>query len=1115
MTDPIPSSNLKDRAALEAMLLGNAARSADSRSGDNHAKPLSPAQEGLWFLGQLSPTLPVYNVPQTFSISGPLNIPAFERALTETVNRHDALRTRIVVRDQKPFQELWPAERFKLKIEDLSSTSPTARTSIVKGIIQEDATRTFDLQKEPLVRTKLIKLGPDQLVFSITVHHIVADMWSLGILYEELSANYLAFANNEAPTLPPAPSFQRFACEQFEAAATQDFSKEMAYWRQIIGSSSVLELPVDFTRPKEPGFKGAIHWFRVSEEVTTDLTSLSRKNNASLYMTLLAAFQVLLQNYSRQNDFVIGTPFSQRDFPDAERMVGYMINMLALKADGGGNPNFEELLQRVRTGSLAAYEHQNMPFNRIVEELRLNREPGQNPLCQVVFQYLPNGVAKLELPGAKTEAITIDTGTAKFDLTLTFATEGSGLIAEIEYNTDLFERSTIERLARNFNVLLSAISKTPSARIGDLPLLSPEEETLLLREWNNTATPYPNSATIAQLFEEQVAAGPNRTALLNEMGSLSYHELNHRANVLAHRLIESGVASGTPVGVCIERSFDLVIALLAILKAGGAYVPFDPNYPTERILHMFKDSNVKLLLTDEAFRGPVADHVRKINIRAPFTDAALQETNPAVAGSPQTLAYIMYTSGSTGEPKGVAVPNQAVVRLVKNTNFADLNKDEVFLLFAPISFDASTLELWGPLLNGAALAVYPPVFESLEQFERILNLHHVTTLWLTSGLFNFVVDHNASTLRGVRQLLVGGDVLSVEHVKKAISVLPGTQLINGYGPTENTTFTCCYKIPKNFKGERTIPIGRPISNTTVYILDEHQRPVPIGVPGELLTGGDGLALGYWNQPELTSQKFIRNPFAEKNRERLYRTGDLARYLEDGTIEFLGRLDNQVKIRGFRIELGEIEAALNKQRIIQNAVVTVRRETGGVNSLAAYVVPAYGSEVDVQAVRNELARVLPGYMVPAYITSIQKLPLNANGKVDRAALPPPCVPQTAQETALPANAIEEQIAGIWKNILDVPELGVNDNFFELGGHSLLATRVISRVNQTFNVNLSIAALFQTPTIRTLADRVASGSQNGIPMGNRTTSTGDSALLGRLDEMSDAEVDALLENMLPGQ
>jgi amino acid adenylation domain-containing protein len=1114
MIDPIPS-NLKDRAALEAMLLCNAARSADANSSDNHARPLSPAQEGLWFLGQLSPKLPVYNVPQAFSITGPLNIPAFERAITEIVSRHDALRTRIVVKDQKPFQEIWPTERFKLRIEDLSSTSPAARTSIVKGIIQEDATRPFDLLKEPLIRTKLIKLDTDQHLFSITVHHIIADMWSLGILYEELSAIYLAFANNEAPALPPAPSFQRFAAQQFEAAATQDFRKEMAYWRQIIGSSSVLELPVDFNRPKEPRLKGALHWFRVSEVVTTDLTSISRKNNASLYMTLLAAFQVLLQSYSRQNDFVIGTPFSQRDFPDAERMAGYMINMLALKAECGGNPNFEELLQRVRRASLAAYEHQNMPFNRIVEELRLNREPGQNPLCQVVFQYLPNGIAKLELPGAKTEAITIDTGTSKFDLTLTFATEGQGLIGEIEYNTDLFERSTIERLSRNFNVLLAAISKTPNARISDLPLLTPEEETLVLSEWNKTATPYPRSATIAQLFEEQVAAGPERTALLNETGSLSYRELNQRANALAHRLIESGVVPGSPVGVCIERSFDLVIALLAILKAGGAYVPFDANYPPQRLAHMFKDSNVKLLLTDEAFRGPGADQVRKINVRAPFTEASLSETNPVITTSPQTLAYIMYTSGSTGEPKGVAVPNQAVVRLVKNTNFANLTKDEIFLLFAPISFDASTFELWGPLLNGAALAVYPPAFESLEQFERIVNLHHVTTLWLTSGLFNFIIDHNASTLRGVRQLLVGGDVLSVEHIKKAIASLPDTQLINGYGPTENTTFTCCYKIPKNFKGERAIPIGRPISNTTVYILDEHQRPVPIGVAGELLTGGDGLALEYWNQPELTSQKFIRHPFAEKSKERLYRTGDLARYLEDGTIEFLGRFDNQVKIRGFRIELGEIEAALNKQRIIQNAVVTVRREAGGVNSLAAYVVPAYGSEVDVQAVRNELARMLPGYMVPAYITAIEKLPLNANGKVDRAALPPPSAPPAVTETALPANPIEEQIARIWKNILNVPEISVNDNFFELGGHSLLATRVISRVNQTFGINLSIAALFQTPTIRTLADRVANGGQAGIPMANRTTSTGDSALLGRLDEMSDAEVDTLLENMLPGQ
>ncbi|MDB6038485.1 MAG: amino acid adenylation enzyme/thioester reductase family protein, partial [Verrucomicrobiales bacterium] len=938
----------------------------------------------------------------------------------------------------------------------------------------------------------------------------------LGILYEELSANYLAFASNEAPALPPAPSFQTFAADQFEAAAKQDSSREMAYWRETVGSTPVLELPTDFTRPKEPRFKGALHWFRISDEVTAELIRVSRKNNASLYMTLLAAFEVLLQRYSRQNEFVIGTPFSQRDFPDAERMIGYMINMLALRADCGGNPNFEDLLQRVRKASLTAYEHQSIPFNRIVEELRLNREPGQNPLCQVVFQYLPNGLSKLELPGAKTEAITIDTGTAKFDLTLTFATEGAHLIAEIEYNTDLFAQPTIERLAKNFGVLLTAIAKDPTSRISDLPILSAEEKAVILSEWNNTRAQYPDSATMAQLFEEQAAKNPDATALVNENGSLTYRELNLRANLLAHRLIQFGIKPGTPVGVCIERSFDLVISLIAILKAGGAYVPFDAKYPAERLAHMFKDSKVSVLLTDDQSRDLGGDLVSKINLREQLNDTGNTTLkNPSVAATPETLAYIMYTSGSTGEPKGVAVPNRAVIRLVKNTNFAALSKDEIFLLFAPVSFDASTLELWGPLLNGATLAIYPPVFESLEQFERVLNLHKVTTLWLTAGLFNYIIDHNASALRGVRQLLVGGDVLSVEHVKKTLATLPKTELINGYGPTENTTFTCCYKIPKNLTGERTVPIGRPISNTTVYILDEHLNPVPIGVAGELLTGGDGLALEYWNQPELTAQKFVQNPFADKSGERLYRTGDLARYLADGTIEFLGRLDNQVKIRGFRIELGEIEAALNKQRNVQNAVVIARREADGVNSLAAYVVPAFGSQVDVQAVRNELARALPGYMIPTYITSIDKLPLNANGKVDRAALPAPTAPQSAEDIAAPANAIEEQIAQIWKNILNLPKLSVTDNFFELGGHSLLATRVISRVNQTFSTNLSIAALFQTPTIRTLADRIASGNDAVIPIGNRTTSTGDSALLGRLDEMSDAEVDALLQNMLPGQ
>ncbi len=812
-----------------------------------------------------------------------------------------------------------------------------------------------------------------------------------------------------------------------------------------------------------------------SKSLTDAIAALSQREQVTPFMTLLAAFATLLYRYTGQEDILIGSPIAGRKFPEIEPLIGFFVNTFVLRLRLQGNPTFAQLLQRVREMALGAYEHQDLPFEKLVEELQPERDASRSPLFQVVFAFQNTENRAWQLPGLSAIDLDTNSGTAKFDLTLFVKETEQGFKFIFEYNADLFDRETIARMAGHFQTLLAGIVENPQQPVSQLPLLTEPERQQLLVEWNDTFTEYPRHHCIHQLFETQVEETPDAIAVVFENQQLTYRELNAKANQLARSLQKLGVEPETLVGLCAERSLEMIVGLIGILKAGGAYVPLDPAYPSERLAFMLSDTRVPVLLGQEHLMARLPEHSARVVCLDSDSEAIARESsdNFSTAVTAENLAYVMYTSGSTGQPKGVSVIHRGVVRLVKQNNYANFSAAEVFLQLAPISFDAATLEIWGSLLNGARLVLMPPHTPSLQELGQAIRHYEVTTLWLTAGLFHLMVDERLEDLKPLRQLLAGGDVLSVPHVQKLLQELPECRVINGYGPTENTTFTCCHAIARSTQFSSSIPIGRPIANTQVYILDSCQQPVPIGVPGELYVGGDGLARGYFNRPNLTREKFIPNPFVGAG-EFLYKTGDLARYLPDGNIEFLGRIDNQVKIRGFRIELGEIEAVLEQHPAVKQAIASCLADRQNEKQLVAYIVPHAEQVPAPKELRLYLQEKLPDYMVPKSFAILEKLPLSPNGKIDRRSLPSPEFESFQSESSsessftTPRDALEIQLAEIWKQVLGIKSVGVKDNFFELGGHSLLAVRLFAQIEKIFGKTLPLATLFQAPTLELLAE-----------------------------------------------
>ena len=1033
--------------------------------------PLSYNQQGLWVLNQLMPGESVYHSPTAARLRGQLDVPAMKQALRAMVARHDGLRTIFRVVDGEPRQFVEDLT-LDVPVIDLSTLEEAQREAEALKILRHEARRPFDLSVGPLIRAVIVRMRDDEHIVLLTLHHIVTDGWSFGILHRELSSCYEAFAAGRPSPLADLPiQYSDYAMWQREWFEGEVYESQLAYWKQQFATMPpALELPTDHARPSVQAyraFRGDHQTITFSADLTRRIRSLCQKENVTLFMLLIAAYQILLHRYTGEEDVVVGTPIAGRPVPEIENLVGLFINTLAIRAQVSSDSTVREFLNQVKQVALGAYSNQDLPFERLVKELQPERTLAHNPLFQVMFVLQSEEILPLNLPGITAEHFRIDHVMANFDLTLDITEHGDELVCLFESNADLFERDTIARMMTHFQNVLEGMTADPEQKISDVSLLSEAERRQLLVEWNDTKTEYPSTRSIQELFEEQVSLTPDASALIWDDGDLAYRDLNARANQLAHYLRDRGVKADTRVAVCLHRSPDLIVAILAILKAGGAYVPIDPAYPQNRLEFMMTDSGSPLMLTQTAIAAKLPENDSVICLDALADQVTRQsERSPEPASGADNLAYVIYTSGSTGNPKGVTVTHRNVVRLVKNTNYASFSPDEVFLQASTISFDASTFEIWGSLLNGARLVMLPPGAPSLKELADAIKRHNITTLWLTAGLFHLMVENHLEDLRGLRQLLAGGDVLSVPHVKRVFQELPNCRLINGYGPTENTTFTCCYPVNDLSKVNGSVPIGFPISNTSVYVLDPQSNPVPVGIPGELYIGGAGVARGYLDRPELTDERFVRNPFST-NGDRLYRTGDLVRYKPSGEIEFIGRVDNQVKVRGFRIELGEIEAALRQHGGVREAVVVARKDSGD-KHLVAYMVPRNGS-LRTEEVRAFLQTRLPEYMMPSVFVALETLPLSPMGKVDRRALPEPKKIKREGEKGFiaPLDELELKLMRIWEQVLRVNPIGTEENFFELGGHSLLAVKLFAEIEKTFGKNLPLATLFQAPTVRQLA------------------------------------------------
>lgn len=1073
------------------------AKTAPAPTGrDVAGQPLSFAQSRLWFIWQLQPDSPLYNIPIVLRIRGALDRDALARALSEIVRRHAVLRTTFHPAGDEPVQRIADATQLPLPLTPLGGDGQHRDPERLQEAIRREVSQPFDLARDRTIRARLIQIDDDDHVLCLTLHHIAADGWSIDVLHKELSALYGAFAADR-PTPLPEPTLQYADYARWQRAHLRGERLEIPldYWRaRITGAPVALELPTDRPRPPVSSHRGGRRHLTFDLPRHLSIATLARAEGCTPFMVLLAAFKTLLFRCSGQEDIVVGSPFAGRDRTETDPLIGFFVNTLPLRTDLSGNPTFRELIGRVRETTLGALAHQALPFERLVEEMHPERHLGRTPVFQVVFVYQNEPGVIPDLPGLDVSRESVHTATAKFDLVLSIAPAGDGLRASLEFSTDLFDAATIDRMLGHFRTLLEAATNHPDTPIGNLPLLGEAERHQILVAWNATQTDYPRERCIHELFEERARLSPRAIAVTCGRSRLTYAELDDRANRLARYLLRSGIAPGTPVGVALARSTDLAVALLAILKAGAAYVPLDTDYPAQRLAFMIEDTRIPVVLTQASLSASLPPSIiRKIPLDIEWPSVAREDPgSPQVPASPENLAYIIYTSGSTGQPKGVCITHRGVVRLVRGTGYARLDSSEVFLQFAPLSFDAATFEIWGALLNGARLVFFPPHPPSLRELGRVIRDSGITTLWLTAGLFHKMIDQQPQDLRGVRQLLAGGDILSPHHVRRALKALPDCTLINGYGPTENTTFSCCHTLRAHDPVPDSIPIGRPISNSEAYVLDRRLQPAPIGVPGELYLGGDGLARGYLNRPDLDAGHFVAHPFRDDPAARLYRSGDLARWRPDGALEFLGRIDGQVKIRGFRIELAEVEAGLGRHPAVRDCAAVARQEGDGERFLTAAIVPADPqAPPDADALREFLRQALPAHMIPSAFLYLRGLPLTENGKIDRAALQsiPLARSDPRNRYAPPETPSQLVLTHLWEELLNARPIGIRDDFFALGGHSLLAASMLGHVEQLCGKKIPLTTFFAEPTIACLSRALLDAQRDEADSPVVTIQTGD--------------------------
>ncbi|MHC5852384.1 non-ribosomal peptide synthase/polyketide synthase [Nostoc sp.] len=1081
---------------------------------------LSFAQQRLWFLDQFESNSSFYNIPIGLRLVGTVNVVALVQSLEAIIHRHEALRTNFVTVDGQATQIIQTATNWSVTVVDLQHLSTSEQEITAQKLVQQQAIQPFDLTNEALFRATLMILSDTEQWLLVCMHHIVSDGWSIGVFVQELQALYNAYSQGQASPLTPLPiQYADFALWQRQWLVGEVLKSQLSYWeQQLANAPTFLPLPTDRTRPAVQTFNGAYLEFALSVELTQKLVKLSQQQGVTLFMTLLAAYNTLLYRYTGQEDILVGTPIANRDRTEIEGLIGFFVNTLVMRTNLAENPTFNELLPRIREMALSAYAHQDLPFEMLVEALQPERDLCHTPLFQVMFVLQNAPMSEIELTGLTVSSLPIESSTAKFDLTLIMENTATGLVGWWEYNTDLFDCSTIERMTGHFVTLLEGIVSNPSEQISQLPLLTQIDQQQLLVDWNDTQSNYPQES-IPQLFEKQEELTPDAVAVVYENQHLTYRELNSRANQLAHYLRSLGVKADVLVGICVERSLEMVVGLLGILKAGGAYLPLNPEYPQERLTFMLEDTQLSVILTQEKLVNKLGDYLRRGLAERKASvicldsnwDIINQQTkqNPTTSVKANNLAYVMYTSGSTGQPKGVSIIHRSVVRLVKETNYVSISAGDVIAQASNHAFDAATFEIWGALLNGARLVgVSKDLALSPQEFAAFMRSQRISVLFLTTALFNQIAQEVPSAFNSLRHLLFGGEAVNPKWVKEVLKNGAPQRLLHVYGPTENTTFTSWYLVQDVPEGATTIPIGQPISNTQIYLLDSQLQPVGVGVPGELYIGGDGLAREYLNRTELTQEKFIQNPFGESrgageqgsrgaeeqsfpsaphplcpsaSSERLYKTGDKARYLSNGNIEYLGRIDNQVKIRGLRIELGEIEAVLSQYSDVQVSYVIVREDTLGDKRLVAYIVTHQHSQPTMGEIRQFLKTKLPDYMIPSAIVILESFPLTPNGKVDRLALPKPDLDTTLLEKYIaPRTPIEEMLTLLWAQVLKVEQVGIYDNFFELGGHSLLATQLVSRIRTSLKVELPLRELFARATVAELAQSVEQLQQQDIEL-----------------------------------
>ncbi len=1034
--------------------------------------PLSFAQERLWVLNEMAPEAPLYNVPCAIRLTGAIDRRVLEQSLNEIVRRHQVLRTIFATVDALPIQVALPGAYYPIALVDMSEVAEHSRRTATLSAALREARRPFNLSAGPLVRWKLLRLTGSEHLLVIVLHHVVADGWSMGVLVRELCALYEAYLDGRpSPLGEMTTQYADFARRQRRALSGAALKQELDYWTaKLAGSSSYLDLPTDRPRPNATTWAGGSVASSLSEELTERLKLLSRQEGATLFMTLLTAFNILLYRYSGQSDVLVGAPIANRLSGDVADLIGLFVNTIVIRSNMDAGKSLDEALRGVAAATLEAYEHQELPFEKLVQELRPERAASHSPIIQVMMVLQNAPMPPIELPRLHIDLLDLPTGTAKFDLSLSL-TEADGLKAEMSYSSELYDSPTVQRMLHHYERVLAILALNPKLKIGEMDLLCEEERRQIIHEWNDSARDYTEEG-LPILFERQVLARPESIAVIHLDERLTYGELNRRANALAHRLARMGTRPETPIGLCLDRSSLMVIGMLGILKAGACYTPLDPAYPKARLEAMIVGAPLRLILTTSGF----VESLPKTGTEVVCLDLVQSEVqfhgdeNPPRRVTPDNLAYVMYTSGSTGTPKGASITHRAIANLLIDTNHARFSPSDCVGQVSNASFDLVTFEIWGALINGARLAILPKdaVLSPPVLAEELEN-HAVSILLIATALLNETARRAPWAFAGVRDLLFGGEAADPRRVGEVLANRRFGRVINIYGPTECTTYATFHVVESGDCDASSIPIGRPVSNAKAYVLDAGFDPLPIGASGELCIGGDGLARGYFNRPDLTAEQFRPDPFSAVSGARTYRSGDKVKYLADGKLAFLGRMDDQVKVRGYRIEPAEIQAMLNGHPAIAEALVIIK---GGATAkkLVGYFLTRPGAALGESELRRYLKQNLPDYMVPNHLVRLTQIPLTPNGKIDKSALPDPDADDERVEYERPRTPVEEIVAGVWEDLLDVRRVGIFDDFFEVGGHSMLAAQAVSKIRAAFEIDVTLTDLFSNPTVQSLAGKI---------------------------------------------